>query len=72
MPGDPRSRREQRWALAGTLGLWGGVGVGFGIGANAAVGGGAPWLIAAVPLALDTVLGAYLGLHQRRLRPGTE
>ena len=56
----------QRWALAGTLGLWGGVGVAIGAGGDAAAHGGAPWLVVAVPIMLDTVLGAYLGLRQRR------
>ena len=60
---------KRRWALAGTLGLWGGVGVAIGTSADAAAHGTAPWLIAVVPLALDTVLGAYLGLRQRHLRP---
>ena len=57
---------RQRWALAGTLGLWGGVGVVIGAGGDAAAHGSAPWLIVAVPLVLDTALGAYLGLRQRR------
>jgi hypothetical protein len=55
-----------RWALAGTLGLWGGVGVVLGSGINVATSGQTPWAIAVVPLGLDTVLGLFLGLQQRR------
>ena len=40
---------RDRWALAGVLGLWGGVGVVVGSGINIAEGGHSPWLIAAVP-----------------------
>ena len=58
---------RRRWALASTLGFWGGVGVAIGASVNAAANGTTPWLIVVVPLALDTVLGTYLGLRQRRL-----
>ena len=49
-----------------------------GTSADAATHGTAPWLIAIVPLALalalalGTVLGAYLGLRQRHLRPSAD
>jgi len=37
--------KRDRWALAGVLGLWGGVGVVVGSGVNIAEGGHSPWLI---------------------------
>jgi len=40
-----------------------------GSGVNIAEGGHSPWLIAAVPLVLDTAIGLYLGFRQRRQRP---
>ena len=58
--------KRDRWGLAGVLGLWGGVGVVVGSGVNIAEGGHSPWLIAAVPLVLDTAIGLYLGFRQRR------
>ena len=61
--------KRDRWGLAGVLGLWGGVGVVVGSGVNIAEGGHSPWLIAAVPLVLDTAIGLYLGFRQRRQSP---
>jgi len=63
------SEKRDRWGLAGVLGLWGGVGVVVGSGVNIADGGHSPWLIAAVPLALDTAIGLYMGFRQRRQHP---
>ena len=57
--------KRERWALASTLGLWGGIGVAIGSALNHNYGGHAPWLLVAVPLIVDTALGSYLGLRQR-------